>query len=163
MDEIESCLSWCDSGVHWWGRWARNPVRILEHHLKIMQVNVAINGEHIYVQDILESSVFCYCLELWFLTIKQTPGQDWSSKTGTSERQKFTGYEGKLIFHYRLFQTFMSMHQPSSTKRKHTTVGIRWWSPTQLLIHRSTACVWQSGRDAHFSVVYGRMCLPFLY
>jgi hypothetical protein len=41
--------------------------------------------------------------------------------------------------------------------KKHTTVGIRWWSPTQLLIYRSEACVWQSGRDAQFSSVYGRM------
>jgi hypothetical protein len=31
---------------------------------------------------------------------------------------------------------------------KHTTAGICWWSPTQLLICRSEACVWQSGRDA---------------
>jgi hypothetical protein len=42
-------------------------------------------------------------------------------------------------------------------KQKHTTVGIRWSSPTQLLIHRSGAYVWQSGRDAQFSPVYGRM------
>ena len=42
-------------------------------------------------------------------------------------------------------------------KKKHTTVGIRWWSPTQLLVYRSEACVWQSGRDAQFSSVYGRM------
>jgi hypothetical protein len=42
-------------------------------------------------------------------------------------------------------------------RQKHTTVGIRWWSPTQLLIYRSEAYVWQSGRDAHFSSVYGRM------
>jgi hypothetical protein len=33
-------------------------------------------------------------------------------------------------------------------KQKHTTAGIRWWSPTQLLICRSEAYVWQSGRDA---------------
>jgi hypothetical protein len=36
-------------------------------------------------------------------------------------------------------------------KKKHTTVGIRWWSPTQLLIYRFQAYVWQSGRDAQFS------------
>ncbi|TVY87267.1 hypothetical protein LAWI1_G007411 [Lachnellula willkommii] len=41
-------------------------------------------------------------------------------------------------------------------KQKHTTAGIRWWSPTQLLICRSEACVWQSGRDAQFSSVYGQ-------
>ena len=42
-------------------------------------------------------------------------------------------------------------------KQKHTTAGIRWWSPTQLLICRSEAYVWQRGRDAQFSSVYGRM------
>ena len=42
--------------------------------------------------------------------------------------------------------------------KKHTTIGIRWWSPTQLLIDRSTAYVWQSGRDAQLFVVCGRMC-----
>jgi hypothetical protein len=41
--------------------------------------------------------------------------------------------------------------------QKHTTAGIRWWSPTQLLICRSEAYVWQSGRDAQCSSVYGRM------
>ncbi|CCD53364.1 hypothetical protein BofuT4_P123830.1 [Botrytis cinerea T4] len=49
------------------------------------------------------------------------------------------------------------IHQIKKQNKKHTTVGIRWWSPTQLLIHRSEACVWQSGRDAQFSSVYGRM------
>ena len=39
----------------------------------------------------------------------------------------------------------------------HATAGIRWSSPTQLLICRSVAYVWQSGRDAQFSTVYGRM------
>ena len=48
---------------------------------------------------------------------------------------------------------------PKKAPKKHTTVGIRWWSPTQLLIHRSEAWVWQSGRDALFSSVYGRMWL----
>ena len=41
--------------------------------------------------------------------------------------------------------------------KKHTTMRIRWWSPTQLLIHRSEAYVWQSGRDAQCSSVCGRM------
>ena len=39
----------------------------------------------------------------------------------------------------------------------HTTVGIRWWSPTQLLIYRFEAYVWQSERDAQFSSICGRM------
>ncbi|KAH0370480.1 hypothetical protein KCU65_g2439, partial [Aureobasidium melanogenum] len=37
--------------------------------------------------------------------------------------------------------------------------GIPTWSPTVVLICRSTAYVWQSGRDAQFSADCGRMCL----
>ncbi|PVH86307.1 hypothetical protein DL98DRAFT_601962 [Cadophora sp. DSE1049] len=48
-------------------------------------------------------------------------------------------------------------YDPKMEAKKHTTAGIRWWSPTQLLICRSEACVWQSGRDAQFSSVCGRM------
>ncbi len=42
-------------------------------------------------------------------------------------------------------------------KQKHTTEGIRWSSPTQLLVFRSPAYVWQSGRDAQFSCT--RICV----
>ena len=42
-------------------------------------------------------------------------------------------------------------------EQKHTATSIRWWSPTQLLIGRSEACLWQSGRDADYSSVCGRM------
>ena len=45
----------------------------------------------------------------------------------------------------------------AKSKTKHTTAGIRWSSPTQLLIRRSKAYVWQSGRDAQYSLVCGRM------
>ena len=44
-------------------------------------------------------------------------------------------------------------------KAKHTAAGIPTWSPTVVLICRSTAYVWQSGRDAQFSADCGRMCL----
>ncbi|KAG9981893.1 hypothetical protein KCU78_g21397, partial [Aureobasidium melanogenum] len=40
-----------------------------------------------------------------------------------------------------------------------TAAGIPTWSPTVVLICRSTAYVWQSGRDAQFSADYGRTCL----
>ncbi|KAJ8059873.1 hypothetical protein OCU04_011502 [Sclerotinia nivalis] len=53
--------------------------------------------------------------------------------------------------------SFLLPPKKITKEKKHTTVGIRWWSPTQLLIYRSEACVWQSGRDAQFSSVYGRM------
>jgi hypothetical protein len=44
---------------------------------------------------------------------------------------------------------------------KHTAAGIPTWSPTVVLICRSTAYVWQSGRDAQFSADCGRMCKVF--
>ncbi|KAH0377348.1 hypothetical protein KCU92_g9273, partial [Aureobasidium melanogenum] len=37
-----------------------------------------------------------------------------------------------------------------------TAAGIPTWSPTVVLICRSTAYVWQSGRDAQFSADCGR-------
>jgi hypothetical protein len=46
--------------------------------------------------------------------------------------------------------------------KKHTTGGIPRWSPTLVLVARFSAYVWQSGRDAQFSLTYGRMCL-YLY
>jgi hypothetical protein len=42
---------------------------------------------------------------------------------------------------------------------KRTAAGIPTWSPTVVLICRSTAYVWQSGRDAQFSADCGRTCL----
>ncbi|KEQ83712.1 hypothetical protein M438DRAFT_20124 [Aureobasidium pullulans EXF-150] len=41
-------------------------------------------------------------------------------------------------------------------KAKRTAAGIPTWSPTVVLICRSTAYVWQSGRDAQFSADCGR-------
>ena len=41
-------------------------------------------------------------------------------------------------------------------KTKRTAAGIPTWSPTVVLICRSTAYVWQSGRDAQFSADCGR-------
>ncbi|KAK1659321.1 hypothetical protein BDP55DRAFT_756722 [Colletotrichum godetiae] len=49
-------------------------------------------------------------------------------------------------------------HQNTSKRsQKHTTPGIRWSSPTQLLIRPSLAYLWESGRDPEFSNGYGRM------
>ena len=42
-------------------------------------------------------------------------------------------------------------------EKKHTAAGVRWSSPTQLLICRSIAWFQRSGRDAIFSTAYGRM------
>ncbi|KAG9598199.1 hypothetical protein KCU77_g8455, partial [Aureobasidium melanogenum] len=45
------------------------------------------------------------------------------------------------------------MEERSETKR--TAAGIPTWSPTVVLVCRSTAYVWQSGRDAQFSADCG--------
>ncbi len=66
-----------------------------------------------------------------------------------------------LLCHFKNPPKFQKKSQQS---QKHTTIGIRWWSPTQLLTDRSTAYVWQSGRDAQLFVVCGRMyqvCIKF--
>ena len=47
-------------------------------------------------------------------------------------------------------------------KQKHTTGGIPRWSPTLVLVARFSAYVWQSGRDAQFSLTYGRMCFDMV-
>jgi hypothetical protein len=52
-----------------------------------------------------------------------------------------------------------SLQQRVKQNAKHTAAGIPTWSPTVVLICRSTAYVWQSGRDAQFSADCGRMCL----
>ena len=46
----------------------------------------------------------------------------------------------------------------SLKKQKHTTVGIRWWSPTQLLVYRSEANLWQIVRNATLGLVGERRC-----
>ncbi|KUJ11904.1 hypothetical protein LY89DRAFT_215206, partial [Mollisia scopiformis] len=52
---------------------------------------------------------------------------------------------------------FCNTRTKQNQNKKHTTAGIRWWSPTQLLICRSDVYGWQSGRDAQVSSAYGRM------
>jgi hypothetical protein len=47
--------------------------------------------------------------------------------------------------------------QQKKRQQKHTTGGIPRWSPTLVLVARFSAYVWQSGRDAQFSLTYGRM------
>ncbi len=82
-----------------------------------------------------------------------------------SKGTTFTGHqagEGKDRNHHWSTETPKvqisdGIYKSSPKKQKHTTVSIRWSSPTQLLIRRSKAYVWQSGRDAQFSLVCGRM------
>ena len=53
--------------------------------------------------------------------------------------------------------TYSSRSRVQKPKQKHTTGGIPRWSPTLVLVARFSAYVWQSGRDAQFSLTYGRM------
>ncbi|PTB62147.1 hypothetical protein BBK36DRAFT_1129694 [Trichoderma citrinoviride] len=64
------------------------------------------------------------------------------------------------IQHYNHFST-TAEGSKRAKKKRHTTAGVRWWSPTQLLICRLVAYLWGSGRDPEFSTTYGRMCLKF--
>jgi hypothetical protein len=94
-------------------------------------------------------------------TKKKTEGEGWD---GVKRHLKRGFPLGWLGFHWPgkrtiqgLQRHLVSLKIPTEKKgpknQKHTTAGIRWWSPTQLLICRSEACVWQSGRDAQFSSV----------
>jgi hypothetical protein len=47
-------------------------------------------------------------------------------------------------------------------QKQHTTPGIRWSSPTQLLVWRLLTYLWESGRDPEFSSTYGRMYLSLI-
>ncbi|KAH0375559.1 hypothetical protein KCU89_g18061, partial [Aureobasidium melanogenum] len=49
----------------------------------------------------------------------------------------------------------LSLSTSFGDKTKRTAAGIPTWSPTVVLICRSTAYVWQSGRDAQFSADCG--------
>jgi hypothetical protein len=55
-------------------------------------------------------------------------------------------------------QNVLIREKRRSKIQKHTTGGIPRWSPTLVLVARFSAYVWQSGRDAQFSLTYGRMC-----
>ena len=48
-----------------------------------------------------------------------------------------------------------NLKKKKKRRSKHTTPGIRWWSPTQLLVWRSLAYLWESGRDPELSRAFG--------
>jgi hypothetical protein len=58
--------------------------------------------------------------------------------------------------------TFSEVSNGQKDMQKHTTGGIPRWSPTLVLVARFSAYVWQSGRDAQFSLTYGRMYQIFI-
>jgi hypothetical protein len=69
-----------------------------------------------------------------------------------------------MIFQvFTLSEICSSMAMAKKKSQKHTTGGIPRWSPTLVLVARFSAYVWQSGRDAQFSLTYGRMCWKHLF
>ena len=62
-----------------------------------------------------------------------------------------------LIKPYKILWRSRFKKNKRGEKQKHTTAGIRWSSPTQLLIRPLPAWLWESGRDPVFSGRYGRM------
>ncbi|KAH0148347.1 hypothetical protein KCU67_g11482, partial [Aureobasidium melanogenum] len=64
-----------------------------------------------------------------------------------------SSYTVKLMF--RKCKTLSSINLAKKASKR-TAAGIPTWSPTVVLICRSTAYVWQSGRDAQFSADCGR-------
>jgi hypothetical protein len=68
--------------------------------------------------------------------------------------------EGVLVYLILIIEWLVMEQKDDQLKNdaKHTAAGIPTWSPTVVLICRSTAYVWQSGRDAQFSADCGRMC-----
>jgi hypothetical protein len=64
-----------------------------------------------------------------------------------------------LVPYYTTEGTNEACLDQTKENAKHTAAGIPTWSPTVVLICRSTAYVWQSGRDAQFSADCGRMYL----
>jgi hypothetical protein len=71
--------------------------------------------------------------------------------------------EGTIVHADHLLPYAGNLHGSMGKKQKHTTGGIPRWSPTLVLVARFSAYVWQSGRDAQFSLTYGRMYKPDLW
>ena len=70
------------------------------------------------------------------------------------------GFWGGITFGYgrQNLSNIWEKRGEMRTLKKHTALGIRWSSPTQLLVQRLVAYLWESGRDPEFSSAYGRMC-----
>ncbi|KAG9548892.1 hypothetical protein KCU71_g17084, partial [Aureobasidium melanogenum] len=77
-------------------------------------------------------------------------------KTSASNTTYHSSYRTHhTSFHAACHVPQTTFFQTSKTNAKRTAAGIPTWSPTVVLICRSTAYVWQSGRDAQFSADCG--------
>jgi hypothetical protein len=96
--------------------------------------------------------------------LQSLEGEDRSYKAKFKKEISLTSLVYPISASLPIIVYMQEYHVPSTgiapgSKRKHTTGGIPRWSPTLVLVARFSAYVWQSGRDAQFSLTYGRMCL----
>ncbi|KAG9867097.1 hypothetical protein KCU77_g1034, partial [Aureobasidium melanogenum] len=82
------------------------------------------------------------------------------SRDGSEKQPRIGQLRGHSLPNLRRRQRPPTTTRKKRTKKayrdaKHTAAGIPAWSPTVVLICRSTAYVWQSGRDAQFSADCG--------
>ena len=90
--------------------------------------------------------------------------RSWRSRRPLEVDRRTAGQNVQLLARsisrsHTLWQKRIRSSQVHAKRQKHTTGGIPRWSPTLVLVARFSAYVWQSGRDAQFSLTYGRMCL----
>jgi hypothetical protein len=97
--------------------------------------------------------------------LSYTPSDPWTCyPVGSSVHPADAGSLGRSLPNLTGKRKALFAKSPANLSRwrckrqKHTTGGIPRWSPTLVLVARFSAYVWQSGRDAQFSLTYGRMC-----
>jgi hypothetical protein len=93
-------------------------------------------------------------------TLLRLPGLEPVQSNGSRPQRKIYTYRKQISLTIPSPIT-KSEYKSSGAKdmQKDTTGEIPRWSPTLVLVARFSAYVWQSGRDAQFSLTYGRMCL----
>ncbi|TQW09731.1 hypothetical protein IF2G_02521 [Cordyceps javanica] len=88
-------------------------------------------------------------------------GHDVSFDAGTDTTSSFD-YEATLAFveseYNKVRRAGVDARKVMSSTKKCTTPGVRWSSPTQLLIWRSSGYRSEIRRDPDFSLGYGRTC-----
>ena len=89
--------------------------------------------------------------------LKEYIGRRTKSATSTGQIERFPPPCSKARARTKKKKHRTLRRTDHKNRKKHTTDGIPRWSPTLVLVARFSAYVWQSGRDAQFSLTCGRM------
>ncbi|KAG9681075.1 hypothetical protein KCU95_g15133, partial [Aureobasidium melanogenum] len=81
----------------------------------------------------------------------ETPFKDRDPKDIAQTLRSAEGLLSNMNKEFCIVLDEQTVQDKTKEKAKRTAAGIPTWSPTVVLICRSTAYVWQSGRDAQFS------------